>query len=98
MGEAMPSTPRTEKILKAAGVDADGDEVSKVVSELAGKNIEELLAEGKDKIGSVPAGGAGGAVAAAGGAPAAAAEAPKVEEKKEESEEEDDDMGFGLFD
>jgi len=69
-----------------------------VVSELAGKNIEELLAEGKDKIGSVPAGGAGGAPAAAGGAPAAAADAPKAEEKKEESEEEDDDMGFGLFD
>nr|ALS05054.1 60S acidic ribosomal protein P2 [Centropages tenuiremis] len=86
-----------EKILKAAGVDADSDEVSKVASELAGKNIEELIAEGKEKMSSVPS---GAAPAAAGGAPAAAAaDAPKAEAKKEEEEEEeDDDMGFGLFD
>merc|ERR1711994_316204 len=87
-----------EKILSAAGVDADSDEVSKVVSELAGKDVEELMKEGREKIGSVPC---GGGAAPAGGAPAAAdtAAAPKAEEKKEEEgEEEDDDMGFGLFD
>jgi len=39
--------------------------VSKVVAELAGKNLEELTAEGKKKISSVPSGG-GGAPAAAG--------------------------------
>merc|ERR1719365_438337 len=84
-----------EKILKAAG--ADADEVGKVVSELAGKDITALLAEGIEKISSVPSGGGGVAAppaAAAADAPAAAAPA-----KKEESEEEeDDDMGFGLFD
>eukprot|EP00088_Acartia_fossae_P038881 TRINITY_DN4036_c0_g1_i1.p1 TRINITY_DN4036_c0_g1~~TRINITY_DN4036_c0_g1_i1.p1 ORF type:complete len:109 (+),score=71.14 TRINITY_DN4036_c0_g1_i1:53-379(+) len=85
------------KILKSAGIDADSAEVDKVVSELSGKNMEELIAEGMEKISSVPAGG-GGAPAAGGAAPAAA-EAPKEEAKKEESEEEeDDDMGFGLFD
>ena len=87
-----------EKILKAAGVDADSAEVEKVVSELAGKNLEELLAEGKNKISSVPCGGGAAAPAAGAAAPAAAA-APKEEAKKEEEEEEeDDDMGFGLFD
>jgi len=86
------------KILKAAGVDADSAEVEKVVAELAGKNLVELLEEGKGKISSVPSGGGGGAAAAGGAAPAAA-EAPKAEAKKEEEEEEeDDDMGFGLFD
>jgi len=88
-----------EAILNAAGVDVDGDEVSKVVSELAGKSIEDLIKEGTEKIGSVPAGGGGGAAApaaaAGGAADAAAAPAAKVEE---EEEDEDDDMGFGLFD
>ena len=52
-------------------------QVEKVVAELAGKNLVELLEEGKGKISSVPSGGGGGAAAAGGAAPAAA-EAPKV--------------------
>merc|ERR1712080_293794 len=69
------------------------------VDQLAGKSIEEVMAEGRSKLASMPAGG-GAAPAAAGGAAApAAAEEKKEEAKKEESEsEEDDDMGFGLFD
>jgi large subunit ribosomal protein LP2 len=71
-----------------------------VVSELAGKDLESLIAEGSKKLATMPSGGGGGAAApaaaAAGGAAPAAA---KKEEKKEEPEEEsDDDMGFGLFD
>jgi large subunit ribosomal protein LP2 len=87
-----------EKILKSAGVDADSEEVSKVVAELAGKDLKELLAEGKEKISSVPSGG--GAAAAAAPAAAAGGAAPAAAAKKveEEEEEEDDDMGFGLFD
>lgn len=86
------------KILKAAGIDADSAEVEKVVSELAGKNLQELVVEGKGKISSVPSGGGAGAPAAGGAAPAAA-EAPKAAKVEEvEEEEEDDDMGFGLFD
>ena len=82
----------------SVGVEADADKVAKVVSELAGKNIEELIASGMEKLGSMPA--AGAAPAGGGAAPAAAAEAaPAAAAKKEESEEEeDDDMGFGLFD
>merc|ERR1711956_178736 len=76
------------------GVDADEEKLSKVISELAGKNIDDVLAEGKAKLASVPSGGGAGPAAAAG---AAAEEAPKEEEKKETSESEDDDMGFDLF-
>nr|ALS04730.1 hypothetical protein [Pseudodiaptomus poplesia]ALS04960.1 hypothetical protein [Pseudodiaptomus poplesia] len=88
-----------KKILSSVGVDVDDEKVEKVVSELAGKSVDDLLAEGKDKVGSVPAGGAApasGGAAPAGAAPAAAAAAPAA--KVEEEEEEDDDMGFGLFD
>ncbi|XP_031734176.1 60S acidic ribosomal protein P2 isoform X1 [Anarrhichthys ocellatus] len=76
-----------------------------VISELNGKNINEVMNSGLCKLASVPAGGAvaapaaaavAGGAAGAGAAPAVAEE--KKEEKKEESEESDEDMGFGLFD
>ncbi|XP_025240377.1 60S acidic ribosomal protein P2 isoform X2 [Theropithecus gelada] len=90
-GNSSPSAKDIKKILDS------------VISELNGKNIEDVIAQGIGKLASVPAGGAvavsaapGSAAPAAGSAPAAAEE--KKDEKKEESEESDDDMGFGLFD
>merc|ERR1711956_153393 len=87
-----------EKILSSVGVYCDADLAGKVVSQLDGKDLKVVIAEGMEKVGSMPAGGGGGgaAPAAAGGdAPAAAVEEKKEEEPEEES---DDDMGFGLFD
>lgn len=78
------------------GVETEADYAAKLVSELEGKDVQEVIAAGKEKLASVPAGGAvAAAPAAAGGAGGAA---PAAEEKKEESEEEDADMGFSLFD
>ncbi|XP_062539502.1 large ribosomal subunit protein P2-like [Armigeres subalbatus] len=98
-GNASPSNADIEKILSSVGIEADSTRVTKVVNELKGKSVEELIASGREKLSSMPAGGAApaaGAGAPAGGAAAAPAE-EKKEEKKEESESEDDDMGFGLF-
>jgi large subunit ribosomal protein LP2 len=85
-------------VLDSVGIEYDAEKAKKVVSELAGKDLEALIAEGSKKLATIPSGGGGGAAtpAAAAGAPAAAAK----EEKKVESEKEecDDDMGFGLFD
>ncbi|KNE66705.1 60S acidic ribosomal protein P2 [Allomyces macrogynus ATCC 38327] len=95
-GNASPSAADVSKILAAVGVDADSAQLNKVIAELDGKNVEEVIAEGMTKLASVPSGGAAAGAAAGGAAaPAAAAEAAPVEEEKEES---DDDMGFGLFD
>ncbi len=82
---------------KTVGLEADHDEVSKLISDLEGKDINEVISEGLGRLSSVPS---GGAVAAAGGAAAGAAaggDAP-AEEAKVEEEEEDEDMGFSLFD
>nr|KAF6467543.1 ribosomal protein lateral stalk subunit P2 [Rousettus aegyptiacus] len=106
-GNASPSAKDIKKILDSVGIEADDDRLNKVaawvISELNGKNIEDVIAQGIGKLARVPAGGAvaiaaapGSAAPAAGSAPAAAEE--KKDEKKEESEESDDDMGFGLFD
>ncbi|CAD6975946.1 unnamed protein product, partial [Tilletia controversa] len=88
------------KVLAAADIEPDTERLNKLLSELDGKDISEIIAEGQQKLASVPSGGGGGGAAApaaaAGGA--APAEAKKEEAKEEEKEESDDDMGFGLFD
>ncbi|KAL4818832.1 60s acidic ribosomal protein-domain-containing protein [Aspergillus spinulosporus] len=97
-GNESPSASDIKDVLSSVGVDADDERLEKLIAELQGKDINELIAEGTTKLASVPTGGAGGAAApaaAAGGA--AAAEAPAAE-KEEEKEESDEDMGFGLFD
>lgn len=79
-------------------IDAEEERLTKLISELEGKSLADLIAEGSAKLASVPSGGGGAAAAPAAGG-AAPADAPKEEKKKEEEKEEsDDDMGFGLFD
>ncbi|RNA09755.1 60S acidic ribosomal P2 [Brachionus plicatilis] len=98
-GNESPDASSIEKILNSVGVKVEQANVQKVINELRGKSIEELIKEGTSKLASVPAAPAGAsasAPAAASNAPAAKKEEPKKEEKKEESE--DEDMGFGLFD
>ena len=85
-------------LLDAVGIEADSDRVDKLLAELEGKDIAEVIGAGISKLASVPSGaggavaagggGGGGAAAAAGGG--AAKEEEKEEEKKEEEEEEDD--------
>lgn len=89
-------------MLGSVGCDADEDRIELLLSLVKGKDITELIAAGREKLASVPAGGGGMAVAAptggAGGAAPAAAAKSKKEEKVEEKVESDDDMGFSLFD
>ncbi|KAF2214875.1 hypothetical protein CERZMDRAFT_90238 [Cercospora zeae-maydis SCOH1-5] len=99
-GNESPSAADIKSVLSAVGIEADDERLNKLISELEGKNISELISEGSQKLASVPSGGAaaGGAAPAAGGAGGAAAEAAPEAAKEEEKEESDDDMGFGLFD
>merc|ERR1712130_693827 len=81
-GNDSPSDSDIKAILSSVGVDADEERLAKVISELKGKEIDDVLAEGREKLASVPSGGAvaaGGAGAAAAGG---AAEEAKEEEKK----------------
>ena len=98
-GNTSPSEDEIKTILSSVGVGVDDEKLSFVMSQLEGKDINEVVASGLGKLASVPSGGA--VVASSGGA-AAAGDAPAAEEEKEpepESEEEsDDDMGFSLFD
>ena len=101
-GKVSPGQNDIEKILSSVGIETDGEKLKKVISELDGKSIDDIIAQGREKLSSMPVGGGGAASAAAApaGAAAPAAEEKKEEKKpaKEESESDDDDMGFGLFD
>ncbi|XP_072277799.1 large ribosomal subunit protein P2 [Pyxicephalus adspersus] len=103
-GNDNPSINDLKKILDSVGIELDKERAEKVISELKGKKIDDVIAQGNTKLASMCTGGAvavaasaGSAAPAAGGSAAPAAE-EKKEEKKEESEESDEDMGFGLFD
>lgn len=79
----------------AVGIDADDSKIELLLSEVKGKDITELIASGREKLASVPSGGAGAIAVAASGGGGAAAAAPaaaesKKEEKVEEKEESDD--------
>uniref|UniRef100_A0A3P9HNZ8 Large ribosomal subunit protein P2 n=1 Tax=Oryzias latipes TaxID=8090 RepID=A0A3P9HNZ8_ORYLA len=100
-GNTSPSAKDIKDILGSVGIEADDERLNKVIGELNGKNINEVVNSGLSKLASVPAGGAVAAPSAAPSGATGAAPAPveeKKEEKKEESEESDEDMGFGLFD
>lgn len=94
-GNASPGEGDVKKILESCGIEVDTDSLTKVLSELSGKDVMEVIAEGKEKLASVPSGGA-----AAGGAPAAGAEAAAApaEAAAPSSDEESDAGSFDLFD
>lgn len=45
-GKASPTAGDIEKILSSVGIEADGEKLKKVIGELNGKDIEELMAKG----------------------------------------------------
>jgi len=98
MGGQDVNEKNIKKILDVVGIEADSEKLAIVVKELAGKSVEDLIAEGSEKLATMPAGGGGGAAAAAPAAGGAAPAEVKEEKKEEPEEESDDDMGFGLFD
>ncbi|KAF1877857.1 hypothetical protein Lal_00038166, partial [Lupinus albus] len=102
-GNKTPSEKDIKNILASVGAEADDDKIKLLLSEVKGKDIEDIIASGREKLASVPSGGGAVSVAAAPGGGGSAAAAPaaveaKKEEKVEEKEESDDDMGFSLFD
>lgn len=46
-GNETPSAADIEKVLSSVGIDADAERLKLVVGQLKGKNIEELIKEGK---------------------------------------------------
>ena len=94
-GNESPSADQVKAVITAAGGEADDEQITKLLADLEGKDIHELLAEGQKKLKSCVSGGGGGGGAAA---PAAAGAAAPAAEKKAEKpkEEEVDPMEGGM--
>eukprot|EP00442_Polarella_glacialis_P006820 CAMPEP_0115117996 /NCGR_PEP_ID=MMETSP0227-20121206/44230_1 /TAXON_ID=89957 /ORGANISM="Polarella glacialis, Strain CCMP 1383" /LENGTH=100 /DNA_ID=CAMNT_0002519185 /DNA_START=89 /DNA_END=388 /DNA_ORIENTATION=+ len=85
-GNDSPTVADMKKILDSVEADFDETIAQKLVSELEGKTVHELIAAGKEKLTGF-GGGGGGAVAAVAGGGGGGAVAAK-EEKKVVVEEE----------
>lgn len=49
-GKASPAAGDIEKILSSVGIEADQEKLKKVISQLNGKSIDELIAQGNNNI------------------------------------------------
>nr|XP_051686493.1 60S acidic ribosomal protein P2-like [Oryctolagus cuniculus] len=75
-GNSLPSAKDIKKILDSMGIEADDDRLNKVISELNGKKIEDVITQGIGKLASVPPGTAVAVYATAGSVAPAARSAP----------------------
>lgn len=87
-GNASPDAAAINSILSSVGIEAEAEKVEKLIAELSGKNLDELIEAGSEKLASL--GGALGGAAPAGGA-AAGGDAPAAAVEEEESSDDDDD-------
>ncbi|GKT27563.1 putative multi-domain containing protein [Aduncisulcus paluster] len=91
-GKEPTADSLVESLKKANVEDLDDAQIKLVIDQLKGKKIEDVIAAGKERLSSVPTGGASaGASAAAGATEEAAQEAAEEEEEEESSSE----GGFG---
>ena len=93
-GNESPTADDVTKVLASMEVEADTEALTKLFAALEGKNIDDLIEAGKDKLSKFGGGGGGGG--GAGGA-GGAEEAKEEEEEEEEEEELDMGGGGGLF-
>merc|ERR1719498_1149225 len=83
-GNASPSAEDVTNALSQCGIDVDEERLNTLVAELAGKDLAELVALGKERLVSATAqaavgvGGAAAAAPAAADAPAAKPPAPML--------------------
>jgi large subunit ribosomal protein LP2 len=93
-GNENPTAEDIKSLLSTVGIDGDEDRLTQLLTDLEGKDIGELIAEGQSRLVA-----AGGAVAAAGAAPVAAGgDAPKEEKKEEKPKVEEVDVLDGGMD
>ena len=94
-GNANPDAAAVKAILNSQSVTVDESRLNQLVSELSGKNVEEIIEAGKKKLASVSVAAAPAAAAATAAAPAASAAAAKSEPAKEEKKKDDEDDDAG---
>lgn len=96
IGGKAGSADDIKAVLEAAGAPANDDEIAKLTGDLDGKDINELLSAGAEKVKDIPLGGGGGGSGGGGGGGAAGA-AEEAKEEEPEEEEEAPQGAMGMF-
>merc|ERR1711862_910406 len=94
-GNESPTADDVSKALEEVGIESDSECLNQLISELEGKDLNELMASGKEMLANFGGGGGGGGGGAGGGA--GEAEEEEEEEVKEEQEEIDFGGGMDMF-
>ena len=66
-GNEAPSADDVTKALSSVGVEADSDNLGKLISELEGKDLSEVLTSGTELLAKFGGGGGGGGGGSGGG-------------------------------
>merc|ERR1711862_896113 len=90
-GNESPTADDVSKALEEVGIESDSERLNQLISELEGKDLNELMASGK-MLAKFGGGGGGGGGGAGGGA----GEAEEEEEEEVKEEEEEIDLGGGM--
>jgi len=96
LGGKSGSADEVKAVLEAAGCEVNDEQLTKLVGDVDGKDINELLGAGAEKIKDVPFGGGGGGGGGAAGGDAGG-DAAAAEEEQEEEEEADLGGGVDMF-
>jgi large subunit ribosomal protein LP2 len=83
-GNDSPSKDDVTKALSAVGVQAEDATLDRMLAELEGKDLGEMLESGKEQLAKFGGGGGGGSGGGGGGVDSGGAVEEKEEEKKEE--------------
>ncbi|KAL0584572.1 hypothetical protein ABG067_005595 [Albugo candida] len=94
-GNDSPSSSDIEKVISSFGGTVDSDQVERLLKDMEGKDVEEMMKSGKEKLSGISIGGSsGGSGAKASNDQGAAAE---VKESVEEAADEVDVGGLDMF-
>uniref|UniRef100_A0A7S0ZT67 60S acidic ribosomal protein P2 n=1 Tax=Noctiluca scintillans TaxID=2966 RepID=A0A7S0ZT67_NOCSC len=97
-GKASPTAADIKKVLTSIEAECDDDAAEKLVSELSGKDIVEVVTAGREALKNFGGGGGGGpAIAVSGGGGGGDGPKEAKKEEKVEEEEEEEEMDFDLF-
>ena len=96
-GSATPSAEDVTKVIEAAGGEADADKVTSLINDMEGKDFNELLEAGREKLKDVSMGGGGGGGGGGGAAAAGGDAAPAEAEKPAEEEVDALEGGMDMF-
>ncbi|CAG9311487.1 unnamed protein product [Blepharisma stoltei] len=92
-GTTHPTVEKLQAIIEAAGGDFDKSRAEKLIEDLKDKSLEEVVAQGTSKLGSVSLSGAAATTAST-----TEAAKPKEDTKKEEEKEEKEEDIEGAMD